>query len=377
MTKEIAKTAKPRKFAKQVRNLAKTVELKARCDATIKELFAECGDVRGKRGTQHAFRDNGANILAVAHCDVVSYVGKHFEKCDLTTEQLIFCPRLDDRLGVYTVLDLMPKMGINMDVLLTENEEVGASTASDFETTKEYNWIVEFDRNGTDVVTYNYDEMDAYLAGHFRSIGNGSFSDICELEHLGVAGVNVGVGYRHEHTNRCHMVVDDYLDQMARFAEFFEERKDTRIDHVPTVWAAAEYPSYHYGYRGSTTYTWPKAGSYPDTSGARPYGDGVETDSPPETKKYKQQKLEDFQDEFPDDEALDCDQCGEIFWEEHSISELASIWCPTCGYLHPRMVIEDRLAARLKAEQEQEMTERINETSITETDEIWGYRGGP
>ena len=39
---------------------------------------------------------------------------------------------LDDRLGAYIILDLLPKLGINVDVLLTVGEEQGRSTANFF-----------------------------------------------------------------------------------------------------------------------------------------------------------------------------------------------------------------------------------------------------
>ena len=34
-----------------------------------------------------------------------------------------FAPQLDDRLGVYCLLGLLPKMGIQLDILLTTGEE--------------------------------------------------------------------------------------------------------------------------------------------------------------------------------------------------------------------------------------------------------------
>ncbi len=54
-------------------------------------------------------------------------------------------------------------MGINVDVLLTTGEEMGQSSAAYFDPgEKKYNWMFQFDRGGTDVVTYDYGDKSLY-----------------------------------------------------------------------------------------------------------------------------------------------------------------------------------------------------------------------
>ena len=207
------------------------VRLRSICNASIDDLMA-MGEVRGSKGARHSFIDNGSDILAVAHLDTVQN-GTHFQIVDLDKEVLVFNPRLDDRLGVYTILKLLPTMGINVDVLLTENEEIGQTTASDFDTEKQYNWMVEFDRHDSDVVSYDYglsDDWDNILKEHFR-VGLGSFSDISELEHLGCKAINIGVGYYREHSHRAHFIVGEYKAQIAKFVNFHEAWGSTLFEH--------------------------------------------------------------------------------------------------------------------------------------------------
>ena len=194
----------------------------------------------GEAGDQYAFRDNGSKILAVAHCDTVQGISRHFSVARGDHGDIVFSPQLDDRLGVYTILDLLPSLGINVDVLLTENEERGQSTAAHFVTSKKYNWIVEFDRRGSGAVVYDYENAEAW-AHEFFGLDYGTFSDISCLQHLGCIGINVGVGYHHEHTDWCHMKVNEYIEQMARFVEMWSAKKDIHVEHQEYTWTPSTY----------------------------------------------------------------------------------------------------------------------------------------
>ena len=202
-------------------------QLKLYCTASIDELFESIdGEIVGKPGDQYAYRDNNSNILGIAHCDTVQRQN-HF----CYSNGLVFNPKLDDRLGVYTLVDLLPSLGIRLDILLTENEEIAQSTAQSFETDKRYNWIVEFDRRGCDVVSYCYD-FDSVLKKYFK-IGRGTFSDICYLEHLSCKGFNLGIGYHSEHAINAYMSIKQYTTNIQRFIAFYTDNKDTFFDHVP------------------------------------------------------------------------------------------------------------------------------------------------
>lgn len=110
--------------------------------------FAKLGELRREKkgGGRHIFIDRGASILAVAHLDtVVSEM--HFFTGVIGRKLYIFNAQLDDRLGAYLLLHTLTKMlgPKAFDILLTEDEEAGKSTAYDFETEKQYNWMFSLD----------------------------------------------------------------------------------------------------------------------------------------------------------------------------------------------------------------------------------------
>ena len=145
------------------------------------------------------------------------------------------CTQLDDRLGAWVLLDILPKMGIHCDILLTDSEESGQSTAKYFTDTDRYNWIFEFDRAGTDVVLYEYktDQLCELLEGYGFQIGYGSFSDICFLDPE-VSAINFGVGYHRQHTRHCYARLRDTEAMVNRFAQFYSDQKDERLEHTPS-----------------------------------------------------------------------------------------------------------------------------------------------
>jgi len=205
-----------------------------RCCKNDIEWFARFGDTTDTIDGPLTLQDNGASILGVAHLDSVM-----FSKPKLDTNKKspsIQCPQLDDRLGAWVLLHVLPSLGVKCDVLLTDSEECGRSTARHFEPPKDYNWIFSFDRAGRDVVMYDYesDETLDLLSGHGLSVGWGSFSDICFLEHMGVTGFNFGVGYHLQHTAKCYANLRHTLEMAGKFATFARDHQDTPMPWTPT-----------------------------------------------------------------------------------------------------------------------------------------------
>jgi hypothetical protein len=190
--------------------------------------------------TRHLFfKDNGANILGVGHIDTVEdhrttdtevTLAAHDTAMKLAKFQQTG-PQLDDRLGVWALLSVLPD-SMNFDLLLTDNEEIGMSTALEFipPEGKKYNWIFELDRRGDGCVLYQYGSKkwnrELERAG-FR-IDKGSFSDIGYLDHLGVQAVNIGVGYNHEHTLACDWDINITRNQIQKLITFYTRNKDKR-----------------------------------------------------------------------------------------------------------------------------------------------------
>lgn len=209
-------------------------------------------------------RDNGSKILAVAHLDTVGLA--HQRACRyVNTEagEVVYSRALDDRLGAYIILDLLPALGINHDVLLTVGEEDAMSTADFFDPPKAYNSMIEFDRGGTDVVLYDYeDEETVNLVRHAGAVvGQGSFSDISYLEHLEIKGFNWGVGYRDYHGPRAHAFLEDTYSMVAKYLAFHEATKDMVLPHfgstrlysrLDDAWTGTDWT----GYGSSTDNLW-------------------------------------------------------------------------------------------------------------------------
>ena len=144
---------------------------------------------------------------------------------------------LDDRLGVYTILHVLPALGINVDILFTMDEESGSSTADLFDVDFQYNWIVEFDRKGEDVVCYSFKDIE--LTKKLESVGFeegwGTMSDISKMQDRGCKAFNIGIGYENEHGARPWFVIETYERQIERFVEFHKNFKEEHMPHVKTV----------------------------------------------------------------------------------------------------------------------------------------------
>lgn len=200
-------------------------------------------------GDFYAFRDNGSDILAVAHLDTVVDHSQRKAEFYVTDNGLaVVSGALDDRLGAYAILELLPKLGVTHDVLLTTGEESGQSTASYFDTAKDYKWVIEFDRMGTDVVMYQYDDEGAREAVRAAGAvpGKGSFSDIAYLDDLGVKCFNWGIGYRgNYHSVDGYAYLNDTFAMVEKYRKFRALHGDTAMPHVPEP-----VKGYSGGYRG-------------------------------------------------------------------------------------------------------------------------------
>jgi hypothetical protein len=180
-------------------------------------------------------QDNGSNVLAVAHLDTVGLHNEreaHFVETECAGD-VVFSRALDDRLGAYIILHLLPALGIRHDILLTVGEESGQSTAGHYSPDKDYDYLIEFDRGGTDVVMYQYEDSDMceLVESCGARVGDGIFSDISYMESLGIKGFNWGTGYRDYHGPRAHAYLDDTFDMVAQYLRFHKQNARTYMPH--------------------------------------------------------------------------------------------------------------------------------------------------
>ncbi len=183
--------------------------------------FSDCTLDKNDRQRRRIFIDRKSNLLFVAHLDTIQKPVIHGKIYDR-----IYAAGLDDRLGCHIAYSLSEKL--NADLLLTDNEELGKSTAQ-FHICKNYNWIAEFDRNGTDVVTYEMDNRKFLkeLKKHF-TIGIGSFSDITSLNTESCC-VNIGIGYYDAHSQYSFFEPKIFQSQIVKFLKFHNENKNRKF----------------------------------------------------------------------------------------------------------------------------------------------------
>lgn len=219
--------------------------------------------IRNKPGDEpYMFIDNGAKVLAVAHLDATG-AEPHFGRVSIKGDEWVLARWLDDRLGVFLILDVLPHF-FTYDILLTSGEETGKSSARFFNPPKgrEYNWMFEPDRMRTDVVHYQYyshQMSEAVKAAGFTVYTHGSYSDIAELDDLGCCGINWGIGYEDNHSDWSRANISETLHQTAKFCRFFETNQELVFPYTPKV----VVPAKQSGYLPSTT---PPSGGKWDSS---------------------------------------------------------------------------------------------------------------
>jgi len=116
-------------------------------------------DRSGRRGRENGFprcREYGEACRSACLIDRNSPVLMPGKKAGIRGDRL-YHNAVDNRLGVYLGMELLPSLGIGVDLLLTTGEEEGYSTAALFRTRKRYHWMFSFDRKGEDVVLYQYE----------------------------------------------------------------------------------------------------------------------------------------------------------------------------------------------------------------------------
>lgn len=179
-------------------------------------------------------------VLLIAHMDTV-----HDDPveaiCKDNTRNIWMSPQGiggDDRCGIYIILRLIEKFDCH--VLFCEDEEVGGVGAKKFtrsRITPEVNFIVEFDRMGSDdAVFYACDnkKFTDFIEAHDFTEAFGSFSDISVVApHLGVAAVNLSSGYHNPHSLSEYVNFNQVEKTIDRAGRILNDA-GTRFEYVKT-----------------------------------------------------------------------------------------------------------------------------------------------
>ena len=278
------------------------------------------------KAKRRIFIDNKAPVLFVAHLDTVCK--PHFKGLKKGDSDQINAAGLDDRLGVYAIDLLVNQFGVNADILLTDLEETGQTTAAHHEC-KNYNWIAEFDRRGDDVVTYGLscEEFDKALLEHFE-IGFGSFSDISAIKSKACA-VNVGIGYYNAHSPASFFSIKEFATQLTKFREFYNQHVGTMFKRdILKHYHKERFPAWDGGRFGNVGFEYQSnypINMYDDLDYYNdPRFDKYEIETPTSKNKFTKKRPCDFcgaeETERVFSEYDICENCFEYMVEESGIS---------------------------------------------------------
>lgn len=194
----------------------------------------------------YVFNKRGAKILGVAHTDTLLNAkwAEMIKRPD--GEKIIFSPNLDDRVGVWLLLELSSVL--SFDMVFTTDEESGQSTLSDWTANNDeslYNWAFEFDRGYEDVALYDfsYDEEWANVVEkYFGKADMGAFTDICELTDI--CAMNIGKMYEKAHTWECYTRSSWIEKAVRKFLKFYKKQQGMKYKHTPVYYGGYGYWRY-------------------------------------------------------------------------------------------------------------------------------------
>lgn len=240
----------------------------------------------------------GATVLLSAHMDTVKGVLK--DRKLLENNGVITSDKgalgADDRAGIAIIMEVLrniDKLSFEgtIKVAFSREEEIGCigSGKIDKDWYSDVDLAIVVDRKGNrDIVVGCFDAFCSTAVGTFfedvSAMQNmnwkateGGISDACTFSKNGINSVNLSAGYRHEHTDKEYVVIDDMRDTVAlilqalavinqfvhTFGEVPEENEWVKNGY------GYDYGSYGYWKGGQKYYN---SSSYKYTDADYPYG---------------------------------------------------------------------------------------------------------
>ena len=141
----------------------------------------------------------------------------------------------DDRAGIFAIIQII-RSGLRPHVIFTTDEEIGCIGAGILAEKKcpfeDLRYIIQLDRrNGNDCVFYDCDnpEFEKYVESFGFVTAYGSFTDISELcPEWEIAGVNLSIGYRDEHSVSEVLFVGQMLSTIEKV------KRMLTVDEIPS-----------------------------------------------------------------------------------------------------------------------------------------------
>ena len=167
----------------------------------------------------------------------------------------------DDRAGIFAIIKLIKK-GYRPHIIFTTDEEIGCIGAYELSFLpcpfKELNYIIQLDRRGAnDCVFYDCENKDfeKYVESFGFVTAIGTFTDISEIcPSWGIAGVNLSIGYRDEHSTSEILFVGHMIDTIKKVEKMLNEINIPKFEYVSSIksyyyWDYPEYdPAYDYNF---------------------------------------------------------------------------------------------------------------------------------
>lgn len=194
-------------------------------------------------------------IALVAHMDTV-FKTPAYELFYDRKKNVMWSPTgmgADDRAGIFSIIQII-KHGYRPHVIFTTDEEIGCLGANDLSYMpcpfEDLRYIIQLDRrNANDCVFYDCDNpaFEKYVESFGFVTAFGSFTDICELcPRWKVAGVNLSVGYRDEHSVSEVLFVGQMLSTINKVEKMLDDKNWPAFKFIPSK---DYYPFYgHMGY---------------------------------------------------------------------------------------------------------------------------------
>ena len=197
-------------------------------------------------------------IALIAHLDTVRKVPPVEILYD-REKNMIISPQLlgaDDRAGVFSIIKIV-QSGLKPHVIFTTDEEIGCVGAYNLAMRKcpfnDCRFLIQLDRHGAnDCVFYDCDnpEFEEYIENFGFVKAFGSFTDITELcPAWGMAGVNLSIGYRDEHSVSEVLFVGQMLETIKKVKNILTEKTIPYFKYISKPYYYSNFMN-DYNYNG-------------------------------------------------------------------------------------------------------------------------------
>lgn len=204
-------------------------------------------DYKIKEEEDYIIAEGTIPIVLVAHLDTVFRSPPRDFYYD-EKKEVLWSPQglgADDRAGVYAILKLLG-LGLRPHIIFCCEEETGGKGAEEVSKVRdrlgEVKYIIELDRRGKDdCVFYNCENEDFidYIENFGFKEADGTFSDISLIcPAWGIAGVNLSIGYRNEHSYTEYLCINEMEDTIRKVKIMLE------MEDIPNFKYISFYQSY-------------------------------------------------------------------------------------------------------------------------------------